>query len=153
LEPLQATRCRIPKGFHQEGYIEQPLVEQETPRNPKILKDATERARRRHLKFDQAKLVRIFNEDSRKYADYYFPDQSSLPMFFSNQRIANLAVSSNQRIAGLAVVDANSSSSLIVTDWERLVNGSYYPASLEKLQDAVELLKSDLMNSEKSASE
>jgi hypothetical protein len=119
------------------------LEEEETAKRARRKdEDAVERARFRQLKFDQAKLVRIFNEDSRKYADYYFPDQSSLQMFFSNQRIA-----------GLAVVDANSSSSLVVTDWERLVNGSYYSGSLKKMQDAVEVLKSDLMNAEKSAAE
>jgi len=120
------------------------LEEEEIAERARLKAEETaERARLKQLKFDQAKLVHIFNEDYRKYADYYFPDQSSLQTFFSNQRIA-----------GLGVVDAhNSSSSLVVTDWERLVNGSYYAASLKKMQDAVEVLKSDLINAEKSTAE
>ena len=104
--------------------------------------ETAERVRVKQLKFDQAKRVRIFNEGERKYQDYYFPDQSGLQTFFSNRRTS-----------GLALVDANSSASLVVTDWERLVNGNHYTASLEKKQDAVEVLKSDLINAEKSAAE
>ena len=104
--------------------------------------ETVERARLKQLKFDQAKLVRIFNEDSRNYDDYYFPDQSSLQTFFSNQRTS-----------GLALVDPSSSSSLVVTDWERLVDGSHYTAFLKKKQDAVEVLTSELIKADKSKAE
>ena len=104
--------------------------------------ETAERARLKQLKFDQAKLVRIFNEDSRNYDDYHFPDQSSLQTFFSNQRTS-----------GLALVDPSSSSSLVVTDWERLVNGSHYTAFLKKKQDAVEVLTSELIKADKSKAE
>jgi len=104
--------------------------------------ETAERARLKQLKFDQAKLVRIFNEDSRNYDDYHFPDQSSLQTFFSNQRTS-----------GLALVDPSSSSSLVVTDWERLVDGSHYTAFLKKKQDAVEVLTSELIKADKSKSE
>ena len=111
------------------------LKEEKTAERVRLKEEETaERVRFKQLKFDQAKLVSIFDEDNKKYADYYFPDQSSLQTFFSNQRIS-----------GLALVDANFSSSLVVTDWERLVNGSHYAASLKKMQDAVEVLKSDLI--------
>ena len=119
------------------------LKAEETAERVRLKAEETaERVRLKQLKFDQAKRVRIFNEGERKYQDYYFPDQSGLQTFFSNRRTS-----------GLALVDANSSASLVVTDWERLVNGNHYTASLEKKQDAVEVLKSDLINAEKSAAE
>ena len=119
------------------------LKAEETVERARLKAEETaERARLKQLKFDQAKLVRIFNEDSRNYDDYYFPDQSSLQTFFSNQRTS-----------GLALVDPSSSSSLVVTDWERLVDGSHYTAFLKKKQDAVEVLTSELIKADKSKAE
>ena len=64
-----------------------------------------ERARLKQLKFDQAKLVHIYNEDKGKFYSYYFSDQRSMQTFFSSQLSS-----------GLALVDANCSSNLVVTE-------------------------------------
>ena len=104
-------------------------------------KEEAERARRKQQKLDEAKLVFIFNEVSRKYEKYHFQDQNSLQIFISNDRIR-----------GLAVVEGNDSYDEVIIDWARLVNGSYYSAP-EKKEDAVKVLMDKSAKDEKAKAE
>ena len=104
--------------------------------------ETAEQARLKQLKFDQAKLVHIYNEGKNKFYSYYFSDQSSLQTFFSSQLSS-----------GLALVDVNCSSNLVVTEWERLVNGSHYAASVNKREYALDVLRSNLIDDAKSTAE
>ena len=103
--------------------------------------EEAEQARRKQQKLDEAKLVFIFNEVSRKYEKYHFQDQNSLQIFISNDRIR-----------GLAVVEGNDSYNEVIIDWARLVNGSYYSAP-EKKEDAVKVLMDKSAKDEKAKAE
>ena len=100
-----------------------------------------ERARRKQQKLDQAKIVFVFNENSRKYEKYQFQDQNSLQNFMSNDRIR-----------GFAIVDDIDFSNEVLVDWARLVNGSYYSAP-EKKEDAVIVLIDKFAKDEKAKAE
>ena len=103
--------------------------------------DDAERVRRKQEKFNKSKLARIFNEANGQYEDFFFSDQNSLQTFIANTRIR-----------GLALVDADRSSILVVREWDRLVNGSYY-ASPDYVKDAVKELIHDLAKAEKAKAE
>ena len=99
--------------------------------------EEAERARRKQQKLDEAKIVFVFNENSRKYEKYQFQDQNSLQNFMSNDRIR-----------GFAIVDDIDFSNEVLVDWARLVNGSYYSAP-EKKEDAVKVLIDKFAKDEK----
>ena len=103
--------------------------------------DDAEQARRKQEKFNKSKLARIFNEANGQYEDFFFSDQNSLQTFIADARIR-----------GLALVDADRSSILVVREWDRLVNGSYY-ASPDYVKDAVKELIHDLAKAEKAKAE
>jgi len=104
-------------------------------------REEAERARRKQQKLDEAKLVFIFNEVSRKYEKYHFRDQNSLQNFISNDRIR-----------GLAVLEGSDTSNEVIIDWARLVNGSHYSAP-EKKEDAVKVLMDKSAKDEKAKAE
>lgn len=90
--------------------------------------EEAERARRKQQKLDEAKIVFIFNEISRRYERHWFQDQKSLRFFISNGRIS-----------GLAAVETRDPFIDVIADWAWLVNGSYNAAP-EKWEDAVKVL-------------
>lgn len=103
--------------------------------------EEAERARRKQQKLDEAKIVFVFNENSRKYEKYQFQDQNSLQNFMSNDRIR-----------GFAIVDDIDFSNEVLVDWAQLVNGSYYSAP-EKKEDAVKVLIDKFAKDEKAKTE
>ena len=106
--------------------------EEEAERARRKKEDEEEQARRKQQKLDEAKLVFIFNEFSRKYEKYRFQDQKSLQLFISNERIRGLAVVET-------VVESRDSPIEVVIDWAQLVNGIYYSVP-DKIEDAVKVL-------------